>query len=66
MTRKQRNNLLVQIRRNWRRAQFTALYEDGDMVRTEAVENPMLADERNLIGVTDGEITCEDFREMLP
>ena len=66
MTRKQRNNLLVCARRNWQRAQYTALYRDGEMVRVKAIDNPMLADERNLIGVIDGEISSDDFREMLP
>ena len=36
------------------------------MVRVKAIDNPMLADERNLIGVIDGEISSDDFREMLP
>lgn len=66
MTRKQRNNCLLQIRRNWRqRAKFTAVYLDRGLLKTVAVANPMEANEENLVGVFDGEIAAEDFQEAV-
>lgn len=65
MTRKQLNNVLLCARRNWAKGRHTALYRDGDMIRVQGVDNPMLADEQDLIGVVDGEIDMDWLREIV-
>jgi hypothetical protein len=66
MTRKQLNNLLIQVRRNWERAaKFTAIYETDSGYSTVAIENPLTLDTADLVLICDGEISHADFKDAL-